>query len=146
MSHKGVFSADTLVMLELAKRPDGFSVDDIPDGMNERKVWRAAFNGHLFTIIGGSKKTKRRYFDSQERADAYYAANPLPKKIEHKKKPKTGAEMLKAAIPGKLTVKAMTGGPARLPGEPVITAYTKITIAPPPPAVLYHSNTFSRAG
>jgi hypothetical protein len=42
-----------------------------------------------------------------------------------------------------VSVKPQAGGPARMPGDPVITANTRITIAPPPPARLYRTTTYS---
>jgi len=140
--NKGERKESTLKIIELSKRPEGLNIDDLPEGVNPRSLWKAAFAGHVFTLKSGTRLFKRQYFDTQERADAYYEANPRPTKKPREKKPL----VLKAAIPGSLASKPLPGGPARLPGEPVITKHTKITIAPPPPAVLYHSNTHNRAG
>ena len=142
--NKGNYTKSTLAIIELAKREAGVCVDDLPEGVEKRSLWKAAFAGRVFTLKSGTRLFKRQYFDTQERADAFYAANPRPTYTRPKAKPKTGAEMLKVAIPGKLTVKQLTGGPARLPGDPLITVHTKITIAPPPPSVMYHSNTHAR--
>lgn len=85
---KGKYTPSTLKIIEMAKRPGGIGGDTLPEGIEARSLWRAAWAGHVFTLKGGSKKVKRLYFDTQERADAYYKENPRPAKIKHSKKPK----------------------------------------------------------
>ena len=70
---------------------------------------------------------RSRWFLTQEQADAAMAASP--------------------ALPARgIGEKARGQGPAYLPGEPVITARTKYTIAPPPPARLYRTSTYEFGG
>lgn len=64
-------------------------------------------------------------------------------KASKPKKPRTYKPGPQITYAKPVTVKPQAGGPARLPGEPVITPNTRITIAPPPPARLYRTTTHS---
>jgi hypothetical protein len=148
MSAKGHFTEQTKMLLELAKGPAGVTVDDLPPGVHQRALWRISERGRLFTIKSGTRAFKRHYFDTQERADAYYKANPNPvwvspaKAIKAKKQQEYKAGKPITIVRASVN-KPQAGGPARQPGEPIITASTRITIAPPPPDRLYRTNTFS---
>jgi len=120
-------------ILEQAKSPEGVE--------SSRYVYKLHGKKLLFTIKSGIGTGKKRYFDTQERADEYYKDRQPSKKTHPKKaKPKTETGEYPVVFVAR---KHITGGPARLPGEPIITKDTKITIAAPPPAVLYRSNTHS---
>lgn len=69
-----------------------------------------------------------------ERARERHASAYKPKR-----KAKAGKELV--AAPQRSVNRPTTGGPARLPGEPDYSK-AKWTIAPPPPAILYRTNTF----
>jgi hypothetical protein len=68
------------------------------------------------------------------------AAKPKADKPKKQRAYKPGPQITYAKP---VSVKPQAGGPARMPGDPVITANTRITIAPPPPARLYRTTTFS---
>jgi hypothetical protein len=138
VSHKGVYSQSTQTLVELSKRREGVSVDEIPEGIPKRTIWKMASAGRIFTLKSGCRSFKRRYFDTRERADAYYATNPRPTKKPRPKAP------LKACMPAiDKPMKQVAGGPARLPGEPDISK-AKWTYGKKPPEVMYHSNTHNR--
>lgn len=126
-------------IIELSKRPEGVGTDD--GDFRGSLFTYLVYEGRLFTTDKNQGKCKKRYFHTQEASDAYYATV-----IAGKQTKPTGVVLRKAGSASTPIPKPVTGGPARLPGEPIITAQTKITIAPPPPAVLMHSNTFSHWG
>lgn len=126
-------------ILALARSPEGVTAKNTT-GAKPAYFYKLAIAGRLFTTKQPLGAEPKRYFDSQERADAFYAGW-APSKKTH---PKRSAAAQAAAFPVDfINKKPQAGGPARLAGEPVITADTKFTIAPPPPAVLYRSNTFT---
>jgi len=128
-------------IMELAARPEGVTTENGISGYQYVRKLHA--KKKLFTTKASIGREIKHYFDSQERADEYYK-DRQPSKKTH---PKVKKELLKSVTPVKFaSTRPLPGGPARLPGEPIITAQTKITIAPPPPAVLMRSNTFSHWG
>lgn len=122
-------------IINLSKRPDGVSRDDVEPG--SKLIYYMAEYKHIFTAKGAFGSTKKRYFDTQKRADDYYAALKAPKPAAQKN----------ALAPSVHIAKAVPGGPARLPGEahyptnPDGSPAYKITIAPAPPSVLYRTGT-----
>lgn len=135
--------------IEAAKGPRGFAnADFVNSGMNYKTVQTRASQlvaeGRLFTTPAKGSQIKR-YFDTQERCDAFYKDYIPP---NAKRRPKPGKFQ---CIPGTLATRPQAGGPARIEGEPYFptnpdgTPAYKITIAPPPPARIWKSNTFSGA-
>jgi hypothetical protein len=95
---------------------------------------RLMLDGLLFRAQTGHKEA--RFFDTPERAAAAAKQRPRPLHPTANQRPPQprGKKNITYSI-------ARHCGPAHLPGEPVITSRTKVTIAPPPPARLLRTNT-----
>lgn len=133
MIHNRATAPFTAEILKRAARENGVGAIDC--GASTAYFYKLAYERKVFTTPKKIGSTPKRYFDTQERADAFYASW-APSKNTH---PKAS----KAAMPVDFKSKTPTpGGPARMPGEMVITAATKITVCPSP-SVSYRTNTHS---
>lgn len=122
---------------ELSRRTIGVSVTELGPGngkIAESGVRRMLTLGQIFIGRPNGQTRGRgvRYFASQQAADTYFQTLPVVVVTSAKRKHRK-----------KEVDKAIPGGPARTPGEPVFTANTVYTIAPPPVRALY-SNTYPR--
>jgi hypothetical protein len=119
---------------QLAKQPTGYANKEVI-GWTERSICctttRLVRAGRVFTLASMGGKAEKRYFDTRERADAYYAT-PQPTVLR-----KSGSAN-RLAPPTR-------GGPARMPGEPIITPQTRITYGKAPAERVYHTNTHGGA-
>jgi hypothetical protein len=68
---------------------------------------------------------------------------PAKVKAKAAKLPKPAKPVKPAADAPVRVARPVAGGPARMPGEPVITSDTRITIAPPPPERVYRTSTYA---
>lgn len=125
-----------LQIIELSKRPEGVGTDD--GDFRGSLFTYLVYDGRLFTTAKNQGKCKKRYFHTQEASDAYYSTVVAGKQT----KP-TGAVLRKAGSAGVPIPKQVTGGPARLPGEPDFSQ-AKWTYGKAPPERIYHTNTHSR--
>lgn len=137
---KGKFSPSTMLLIELASRPDGVCAEELPEGMHPRYLWKAAYAGRVFTLKTGSRIFVRRYFETQQRADSYYLANPRPKY----ERPSRAKPKPLAIAQAPKVIKPVAGGPARLPGDYITTPDTVYTYGKKPPERIYHTNTYGR--
>jgi len=125
-------------LTEMAAAPSGIRVEHVAGALNFRdgRVDAVAQNmcrtGDLFKARLSHRHT--RYFTDAKRAAA---ANKMANRPA---RPKAGEAPTASTAP--VTIARSTRGPAYLPGEPVITASTRITIAPRPPAQALRTNTF----
>lgn len=81
------YGEKTRTILALAKTEQGVTSEN-ESGANFAYFHKLVGRGLLFTFKGCISRVKKHYFDTQERADAYYAANP-PKGRNPKKRSKT---------------------------------------------------------
>lgn len=134
MSEIDVMSSDPRIverrrkMLELAGRKCGFSYADLslPYSTTQKDCIVLMAAGLLFRRSPTCNNKGTRFFTSQEAAEAFFGpVKPMP--LKDRRVPKA----------------APSGGPARIPGEPVFTANTVYTIAPPPVRSL-RTNTHAR--
>ncbi len=104
-------------MIELAGRKCGFSYSDLPFPITtlQKDTIVLMANGVLFRRSPTFSKKGMRYFTSSEAAEAFFG--PVKSSVLRDRRLKTSAP---------------SGGPARIPGEPVFTASTVYTIAPLP--------------
>lgn len=126
-------------LLELSKRPDGVRRSDCADLKNDQFYKAAAALIRAGKIIKFQISLRNcRWFDTEANAQAWATRTGTTKRAPSPAKPRATAA--KGTHP---TVRVPHwGGPARMPGEPVITERTKVTIAPPPPQRLLRTNTY----
>jgi hypothetical protein len=138
MIHNRSRGARKATILQLSKGPTGVAGADVPQASVDF-LYKLCRDGELFTRRTANGRVPKRYFDSQERADAYYEQLGKKPRPKHPPKPKT-----ESVTPVHFkSARAVPGGPARMDGEPVITPHTKFTVAPPPAARVWRTNTHS---
>ena len=121
-------------IMKKAKEPNGIEAS--------RYVYKLHGKKKLFTAQFKMGNVKKRYFDTQERADEFYK-DRKPSKKTH---PKAKKLLQSSEYPVVFIAHRNTpGGPARAPGEPVITPQTKFTYGRKPEQTL-KSNTHSLWG
>jgi hypothetical protein len=109
------------IIRKLAKRPGGMTSADVEGEERHRvsaEAYKMASLGELFSARLGHRTV--RYFADEAARDAYL--------VKHKPKKDAGKRSKKALD---APVQITQVPPARQPGEPVITAQTKITVCPP---------------
>lgn len=129
------------LLTRASQRPDGYSNHEMAAEVAGRwslETIRSVTHAINRDGVVHSAKHGRnvRYFDTSQRAANYFP--PLPAKPAPKKR---GIVKARGAS---ISIKPPAGGPARMPGDPVITEHTKFTIAKPPPERMPKSNTWSQ--
>lgn len=116
------------LILHLASRPGGVTIDEaMAEGLDRRQweqsSWMLSTTKRLHRLQVGPRKM--RYFTSEADRDQFAPPRPA---LQLAVEPERTREPLPLSHQKpKAPARPTAGGPARLPGEPIITATTKFT-------------------